>query len=165
MTKNNTDWQKQIDRLVKYSEKKGFAVEFSSAQGFVSQVELDTKTISLSTNRSLETVFYVFLHELGHTIQFANRKKYAERFGTVFVGFNQKSLTSRVVQLEEEYDAWQRGYDLAKRLKLKINKRKFEMHKARCILSYAEHLVLNHYNDKQKKLDAKRAQKEKSENT
>lgn len=142
--KENKVWKKQICKLIDFSHKKGFDVEFISSNES-SHVCFRTNTIYLNKKSSLELICYTFLHEIGHVLAMSRKKTYAERFGLVFVGFGASTLTSRVVQIEEEYDAWEKGLKLAKKLGLKLNRRKFETHKARCILTYAEALVMGHH--------------------
>ncbi len=133
------NWNSQLEQLEEYCLSKNWNIEYK--KGRDKDKKLDFTSVSenlivLKKNRHPEITFYVMLHEIGHMMLCQNRKMYRERFNAVFDDFSRGSLTHKVKTVEEELDAWKIGFKLAKRLKLYVNRRKFETVKARCISTY-----------------------------
>lgn len=129
------NWKAQIEKLCLWAkEKEGCVVSFKDSEE--DQVVVDTFEITISKKHSPEVAFYFLLHELGHVVLIRDKKQYKHAYGIIFDNFSTNSLTTKVTTLQEELDAWREGLKIAKSLKLKINRRKFEITKTQAINSY-----------------------------
>lgn len=129
------NWKAQIEKLCLWAkEKEGCVVSFKDSEE--DQVDVDTFEITISKKHSPEVAFYFLLHELGHVVLIRDKKQYKHAYGIIFDNFSTNSLTTKVTTLQEELDAWREGLKIAKSLKLKINRRKFEITKTQAFNSY-----------------------------
>lgn len=96
-----------------------------------------SKEIFISSRLSPRHQVIVLLHECGHHLIGVNDDH--DRFG---MGYPQsdpevtKTFHHRVSCLEEEMEAWHRGWKLAKRLSLTIDRDTFDTMRLKCIRSY-----------------------------
>jgi hypothetical protein len=134
--KKRINWTRQLERLTKYAANRGYMVVFEKSAENQDSVDPERKVIRISTGHTNEMAFYCFLHELGHVVLMDDHKKYKHSYGIIWNSFSGNSLTLRVTTLQEELDAWREGLKLSRRLKLKVNRRKFEIVKAKCIATY-----------------------------
>jgi len=78
------------------------------------------------------------LHECGHHL--IGMKEHHDRFGEGYPKANDpvvsKTFLHRVSCLEEELEAWHRGWRLARRLNLMIQRDRFDEVKLECVKSY-----------------------------
>lgn len=128
------DWDKQLTKLIKWSNNKGYSVVFKKTEQ--DWVDLDKKEIVISSSHGDEVALYCLLHELGHIILIKDKRRYKHAYGIIWDSFSENSLTLRVTTLQEELDAWREGLKLAKSLKMKVQRRKYEIIKAKCIATY-----------------------------
>ena len=95
------------------------------------------KQISISSRLTPRNQVLVLLHECGHHLIGVNDDH--DRFG---MGYPQsdpevtKTFHHRVSCLEEEMEAWHRGWKLAKRLDLRVNRLEFDAMRLKCIRTY-----------------------------
>jgi hypothetical protein len=132
------NWQKQIQRVVDFCEQKqNFSVEFEKIKDAKSFVDLDDKVIQINTGHTPEIQLYTLLHEVGHVlIHNKGQKAYRENVGFAQCEFSEKSMTKKIGETEEEYEAWKLGYLQAKKLGLKVDRHKYERLKATWISTY-----------------------------
>jgi len=135
-TNKGTSWKRQLMELTEYANSKGYEVLFKKSASNQDLVDPENKIIRISAGHTNEIAFYCFLHELGHIILMNNQKKYKHSYGIIWDSFSGNSLTLRITTLQEELDAWREGLKLANRLKMKVDRRKFEITKAKCIVTY-----------------------------
>jgi len=136
-TKSIIDWSIQFDRVVKYSFTKfGYSVVIKDniELGEINFTKLIIKIKTIYKNKEFMT--YLLLHELGHIIQAQKVKLYKRRIQEVHEVVSKSSLSFRTTVLYEEMDAWNEAYDLAKKLRLPIDRKKFETYKSRCLKTY-----------------------------
>lgn len=133
---SSIDWHKQLRKLEKYANNKGYQVSFGKEEEGISWVCTESKTIGIHNGSITEYQVYDLLHELGHIEQQASGTLYNEYFHKVFEGFSRNSLTFKTKIVEEEIDAWNYGFILAKNLGIKIDRRRFEVQKAKAVSSY-----------------------------
>lgn len=94
----------------------------------------NTRTIKISKRTGYEHRLYSLLHECGHVI-IQDKPSYRQIFAY-------SNLTSGSVKkikidtLKEEFYAWDVGYEIAKKLKIKINREKY--------FSYSRRYVSTH---------------------
>jgi len=95
---------------------------------------------SLRTKEKKHQV-YSLLHECGHALAFES-KGYKNRFPTMSkrrfktAKVNPRTNAFRVEQIIEEHDAWERGYNLACRLGIEIDKEDYNKYASRYVMSY-----------------------------
>lgn len=134
-TTPSPDWKAQTEKLCKWAEEKeGCKVVFKESEE--DQVVVDTFEVTISKRHTPEVALYFLLHELGHVVLIRDKKRYKHSYGVIFDNFSTNSLTTKVTTLQEELDAWREGLNIAKSLKLKIDRRKFEITKTQAINSY-----------------------------
>lgn len=95
----------------------------------------DTQTIHITTHVRPEKQLHYLLHEVGHFL--VGVKLDLERFGKGYPqGDNPKEVAHKIACLEEEFEAWHRGWKLSKRLGLKVDRESFDRTRIDCIKSY-----------------------------
>lgn len=130
-------WKSQIRVLEEYCASKGWEVEYVSRKDPNADSAIVHKNkLVIKKDRTTELTFYVLLHEIGHMMLCQNNRMYDERYNAVFESFGSASITHKVKRVEEELDAWKTGFKLSKRLKLYVNRRRFEQVKSRCVTTY-----------------------------
>jgi hypothetical protein len=60
-------------------------------------------------------------------------------------------LTYKINVLYEEFEAWKEGYNIAKELGLYIDKRKYELLKTKCLVTYLSWALPASYSEKKAK--------------
>jgi len=82
-----------------------------------------SKIVSLNSRLSKIDQVYILLHECGHVIALSNKKS---RFYKLKSTIAETDANFKVYRVEEEIDAWNRGRQLAKRLRISIDDNKWE---------------------------------------
>ena len=103
-----------------------------------------TVTSTLTDNNKL----YSLLHECGHAVLFKT-SSYNTQFKSLNIARRQdkrhtRSLIYKYKKIKEEIDAWEEGYLLAKKLKIKINKKEYDKYAARWVHTYIIALADRH---------------------
>lgn len=102
----------------------------------------DEKTrsrITLNGRLSPESQLFVLLHECGHHL--IGDRKPNQRFGNGWHaadGAAKRTLLHRVDIIDEELEAWHRGWNLAKRLRIKVNLGRYNEARARYVKTYLQ---------------------------
>ncbi len=97
------------------------------------------KQIIVSTHLSPRKQAVVLLHECGHHL--IDGQDIQDRFA---LGYSQidpeiiKTFSHRLACLEEEFEAWHRGWKLAKRLNLTVDRDFFDEFRIKCLNSYVK---------------------------
>lgn len=97
----------------------------------------ENKQIKISGRLAPEKQVFFLLHECGHHL-IGDKEKH-ERFG---MGYSQtdeavqRTFRHRCDIIDEEYEAWHRGYKLSKRLNLRVDKEKFDVTRADMLRTY-----------------------------
>lgn len=134
-TQQKINWSKQIKALEKYVKSKKWTVRYTT-KAKNDWADWENKRISLKKRANLEVLFYVFLHELGHMLLLQNGRAYSSKYEVVFNEFAGGTQPINITRIEEELDAWRSGVRLAKRLKLKIDRRNYEKVKSKYAMTY-----------------------------
>ena len=103
------------------------------------------KTIKIE-KAGYEEQTYIFLHELGHHQLRKNWAKFQKELPIMAIAEEHLYMTRErkllrrkdysVSHLEEEYKAWEEGYNLGIKLGIKINPKKWAALKSKCLMSY-----------------------------
>jgi hypothetical protein len=124
-----------LDAIMKWCSGRGINVTFCRRQGGMYYPE--NKQIQINGRLLPERQVFFLLHECGHHL-IGDKEKH-ERFG---MGHSQedpdlrRTFQHRCDILDEEFEAWHRGFKLAQRLKLKINKERFDCVKVEMLKTY-----------------------------
>ena len=128
-------------KLLDWIKKKGFTYE----EGKQDLYEPTEKKICVSKRLNKQNKLYSALHECGHLLVqrnvFSYEKRYKSQVDGLFDKRKCRSLRWRIDFLKEEYDAWDRGYKLAKRLKIPINKERYYDYASKCLETYCRWTV------------------------
>ncbi|NBW12926.1 MAG: hypothetical protein EBR82_33365 [Caulobacteraceae bacterium] len=126
-----------LGKLIEWCEGRGLQVKFARRPNGGSY-EHDEKIIYLSHRAGPETQVAYLLHECGHHL--IGMKEHHERFGMGYPKSADPSISRtmlhRVAVLEEELEAWHRGWRLAERLGLFVSRKVFDRIRMTCIKSY-----------------------------
>ena len=122
-----------ISQVVVWLEERGYYVEFDNAGD--DSVDRIAKVVSINTTRSEETQLYIILHECGH-ILVAESDIIVNGIDEVLEKYSYSSKIYKTFTVIEEVEAWKRGLALARRLKIPINKEKWNRDVSRAIYKY-----------------------------
>jgi hypothetical protein len=115
-------------------------ISFTEASGIDDCFVPEARAILVNSRLSSEMKKITLLHELGHFLimQSRIRNKGKEYMCMTFDEYtdNPTNRRKRLGTIMEEIEAWQRGLKLAKRLKIRINTRKFDKERVRCLQTY-----------------------------
>lgn len=118
----------------------GRSIDVHIAKKANGMYEPDKRLITLSGRASPEKMLHYLLHECGHHL--IGMEEHHERFGNGYPQGGQprieNSYAHRMACLEEEFEAWHRGWKLAKRLKLQVDRESFDKTRLDCLKSYVE---------------------------
>lgn len=126
-----------IETIVEWCNGKGIKTQFQKCNNAV--FDKDTMTISIASSiRPLRQVFYL-LHECGHymisnTAGNDDRFKMGYRLGEGFT--TEFSFPHKLACVEEEFEAWHRGWRLSQRLNLNIRRDQFDAVRRSCLKTY-----------------------------
>lgn len=125
-----------ITKIVEWCKDHGLKVEFSSkCTGIYCP---NSRTIKIPSKLHFEKQVHYLLHECGHHL--IDSDEHHDRFGMGYPKFNdpiiKKTFLHRVSCLEEEMEAWNRGWRLSNRLDLNVNREEFDKVRLNCIRTY-----------------------------
>jgi hypothetical protein len=126
-----------LSKLVDWCKERKLKVGFAKKPN--GTYHSQSKEIIISSRLSIRNQVTVLLHECGHHLIGINDDH--DRFG---MGYPQsdpeitKTFHHRVSCLEEELEAWHRGWKLSKRLDLRIDRDHFDSIRLKCIRSYVK---------------------------
>ena len=122
--------KRQLDKIHNWIETNGFTLKFSKKD----TVDYDEKLITLNKNQ--KHLIYSALHECGHVIN--NRKSSIKDCKILEKG--SKTNLFKYKKLQDEINAWEEGYKLAKELKIRINKEKYDSYASMNFNTYVKYL-------------------------
>ena len=126
-----------LEKVVTWCRARGVSVSFEKRTDGV--YHIGRKQISISGRLKPLNQLVVLLHECGHHL--IGDGEHHGRFG---LGYSQtdpkviRTFNHRVTILDEEMDAWYRGWKLARRLKLNLDKESFDKMRLQCLKSYLQ---------------------------
>lgn len=124
-----------LTTLVSWCLDRGIDVNFCKHEGGIYYPE--NKRIKINGRLQPEKQVFFLLHECGHHL-IGDKEKH-ERFG---MGYSQDDVSvkrtfhHRCDIVDEEFEAWHRGFKLAKRLRLTIDKERFDRTRAKMLKTY-----------------------------
>jgi Zn-dependent M32 family carboxypeptidase len=99
----------------------------------------DVKIIEIYSLNGIENRLFALLHECGHALIRRDWTKFKTEFcaHAEHDGDGRKETKSlKISTLEEEFEAWKRGWKLAKRLNLQLDKDAYTKNKDKYIMTY-----------------------------
>lgn len=130
-----------IDKLaivIEWCESKSIKVNFGKTYG--ASYDAIDKTIKMAGRSRPEKQLYMLLHECGHHL--IGFDEMDERFGMGYPFVEDPVVNTtfhhRIACLEEELEAWNRGWRLAKRLHLSLDRNAFDKVRLDCIRGYVK---------------------------
>ena len=125
-----------LDKVVAWCRTRGVSVLFGRKQNGV--YDTGTKTIVISASaRPLRQVIYL-LHECGHHL--IGDEDHHGRFNAGYPMASdpaaERSFKHRLACLEEEMEAWHRGWKLAMRLSLATTREQYDEIREECLRTY-----------------------------
>lgn len=129
---DQSKWFAQLKLLENYCETRGWTVEYSEGED---QAIPASNLIVLNRRHKPEILYYYFLHELGHMLMVIDDPDYLTKY-KVLNERTELSQTFRVGRVEEEIEAWNKGFEFAQFLGLPVNQLKYEELKASLVSSY-----------------------------
>ena len=132
-----------FDRVREWLEKRGWNLECDYCVR--DEMMPQGKHITISTRQCKEKQLYSLLHECGHLLVQRVEEKYDRSYPSQ-ARMNQffahrgieKSKDYKVDVVREEIEAWKRGKNLANRLGVFIDEKRFQNVSSQCIYSYIE---------------------------
>lgn len=122
-----------LEVLVNWCYGKGLGVVFGKKSAAV--FDQNTRTVIVSGRLPPERQVHVLLHECGHFLV-GDNPRFSNGYPMADDPKNNQSFEHRLACLEEEIEAWNRGWKLGVRLGLKVDKDGFERTRAECLRSY-----------------------------
>lgn len=124
--------QKNLNKLNKWTLKCGYTIYWGAEDMVVpllNEVHIKSDKYEL----------YALLHECGHITLFNNKnygKKYKILTKSESNGNLKKTNLYKYQKMMEEIQAWQKGYKLAKKLKIKVDKKEYFNEAAKWVGTY-----------------------------
>jgi hypothetical protein len=136
-----------MDKVEDWLEKKGYSL--SVEPDAKDEVHFEpTLCVFINSNQSRESKLHTALHECGHILIRKSRMRCGHKGRKRCTGISaveeqkgigryKKSTTRRrMAVMTEEIEAWERGLTLARRLCIKVNKKRFENARIRALMTY-----------------------------
>ena len=127
---------KRLERLIDWCVSKGLTVSFGKKKG--ATYLTSDKSISIAGRMSPAKQLCYLLHECGHHL--IGYTEDDERFGMGYPRHEDSSVNTtfhhKMACLEEEIEAWNRGWNLSKRIGLNIPRDSFDVIRLDCLRSY-----------------------------
>ncbi len=146
-------------KLISYCEKKGFTIleKHDPLNGDGGgQIIIKDKEITIDPKPNSEMKLYYLLHEIGHNITYKDKKNnYLYSKDIIDIDsddidkllYNYKKLDVLAIEIE----SWNNGLLLAKKLKIHVNRRKFNTCKSISLMSYVDYMWGELFRKKQRK--------------
>lgn len=138
--KSSPSVSRSIKALLTWCEEAGVVVKFSST--VPSEWNEENNVITVSTRHTKEVQLCYLLHEAGHMLaaRFPDPNRQIEgrgyaRISDVDTAHNSLKIDKTYVVIDE-IDAWERGFQLAQRLKLKLDTDKFNLIRSNSLQTY-----------------------------
>lgn len=130
---------KKIKKVINWINKQGYEFRFSNT----TEVDLYSRTVIVFPNTNQEQLLYTLLHECGHII-IGDYDTYQKEFKSLLLAIkdsrHSRSNIYKYKLLKEEIDAWEQGKILAQKLKIRLNKEKYDRYAAKCFMTYVKYL-------------------------
>lgn len=127
----------KLSRVIDWCQRRGLKVVFTAASG--GGYVHDEKIIEVSYRSYPETQLYTMLHEAGHhLVECTSTSRYKEKYekGYRLVLESDRTPQHKIDAIAEEFEAWFRGWKIAKRLHIAIDKKKYNACRDKNVRTY-----------------------------
>ena len=137
-------------KLQTWLQGRGFTVRF--AHKCADEVDFDRRLVSINASSSASSRVSALLHECGHVLIWRSRcENHARRVcgrsleeRLLEKGRGRKRTSARrLAVLQEEVEAWDRGWALRGRLRVRANQKSYERIRSSCLTSYVKWAALS----------------------
>lgn len=138
-----------MEKIRKWLAREGFSLHIKPG---ICEVCCEEKIVTINENEIPASKIISALHECGHIAIWKCRVRNPRRklCGSTLGASNRllnkvdskMSRTERIAVVEEEIEAWNRGERLAKRLKIRVNKKLFMSGRTKALMTYQRWCVL-----------------------
>ena len=135
--KRNLLAAKDIKQIVEWASKKKIKVFFVKQES--GEWQHDTKMAIIATSLNPVNQSVILLHELGHYLvdsRSCTDERFIQGYPRQMIPSVHHEFNHRLACLEEEMEAWNRGWKLATRLKLNVKRSEFDEMRIKCLKSY-----------------------------
>ena len=142
---NNKTFDDCLARVDAWATTRG--LEVCRGFGFDAYFHEEKHVVYNTKLKSKKNQIYSLLHECGHALAFRS-KGYKNCFPTLYkqrFGKGNQNKNKNVYKCEtiaEEWDAWHRGYKLAKRLQVPIKKDDYFNYASRWVMTYVRNVAV-----------------------
>lgn len=132
-----------MEKLSNWLKRRGFDLE--RERGAEDCVCFSSSTVFIDASASQEAQLATLLHECGHVDVLQERLKNKRlkvagatlgRWARTSNSRSRRALRVRISVVTEEIEAWDRGEALARRLKIRFNRRTFDNVRTRALMTY-----------------------------
>ena len=136
-----------MKKLSAWLKRKGFKIRFRP--GSSDEVNWKPKFVQINSRTTKTTQVAVCLHECGHVLinesrlKQSKQKKQRKIAGASYQEdemskgrMSRNTYTRKIAIITEEIEAWERGWNLSKRLGLKISRKKYENVRIKALMTY-----------------------------
>ena len=136
-----------MEKLKTWIKRRGYTLVLEP--GVDDRVECeDVKKVHLNSRQGKNSLLSLFLHECGHILIYEARSKQTSVKARPIAGCNRRDYLSnkrrygkntckrKVAIVTEEIEAWERGWELGRRLSIRLSKQKFENVRIKALMTY-----------------------------
>lgn len=140
--------------VIAWCKAHGIAVNFRKIH--LGEYKSIARLININGRISPEKQVYLLLHECGHHLigDIKNSRRYSRGYPMAHDKAVSKTFQHRCDVLDEEFEAWHRAWNLAERLKLSINRDRFDKFRLSTVRSYLKWVLNPHKFEKDDEPDA-----------
>jgi hypothetical protein len=109
--------------------------------------DFDRRVVTYNANSSTRTRLCTLLHEAGHVLIYRSRLRrpqnlvHGRRLADMNVVYKKATKQQKLQIMDEEIAAWERGWKLGRRLKLRVARGVFDTHQTRSLMTYVRWVV------------------------
>lgn len=134
---SDTSWQTHLQNLVEYSRSQGINVMF--LRGCEDAYDVDNQTIEINNRRTAKNQVYILLHEIGHH-KILKDNELHKKFASLTQPNISRTLSKRILSLEEEVIAWHIGEQFAQEHGIELDST-YQVLKSKCLQTYVESIA------------------------
>lgn len=126
----------KLSTLIDWCTARRLTVRFAKREAGV--FEPDTRTVTVSCRAAPERQLHYILHEVGHFLigHVADDPRFGKGYPQVYNKELNRKYIHKLTCLEEEFEAWHRGWKLSTRLHLDLDRNEFDLTRLACLKSY-----------------------------
>lgn len=131
---------KKFKKIQDWVNSKGYSIKY----GKTDTVDFDERVMTLNNSQYETNLIYTALHECGH-ILIERDSAYKTRYKSIHKadecdGRHYRSNIYKYKKIQEEIEAWEKGFKLSKKLGININKDKYDVYASKYVLGYCKTL-------------------------